>query len=91
MRNLNIQDELDDDDISEEDPFEGITPDQQAELDAATDQVFTVLTDDSLLTDTEIRRSLWDNYFDVQDTLGWALGEYCYNLLFISDFGSPLR
>ena len=35
VRNLDLHDELDDGDYDEHDPFEGITPDQQAQLDSA--------------------------------------------------------
>ncbi|KAG8996820.1 Hsp70 suppressor, GTPase facilitates ribosomal subunit dissociation [Tulasnella sp. JGI-2019a] len=77
VRNINIQDELDDHFDDEEDPFEGITLDQQAQLDSATDNVLNLLgpEQDSLISETEIRKKLWDVYFDVDLTLEWAFDE----------------
>lgn len=75
VRNINIHDELDEDFDHEDDPFEGITPDQQAQLDSATEKVLSILGSDSLVTEPEIRRQLWDSYFDVDATASWALGE----------------
>ncbi|KAG8847044.1 Hsp70 suppressor, GTPase facilitates ribosomal subunit dissociation [Tulasnella sp. 330] len=77
VRNINIHDELDDDFDHEEDPFEGITPAQQAQLDSATDSVVNLLGPerDSLIAEGEIRKKLWDVYFDVDDTLAWAFDE----------------
>lgn len=76
VRNINIHDELNDDFDHEEDPFEGITPAQQAQLDSATDSVVNLLgpEQDSLISEAEIRKKLWDVYFDVDDTLAWAFG-----------------
>lgn len=78
VRNINIHDELDEDFGHEEDPFEGITLDQQAQLDASTEKVLSVLgpEQDTLVTEAEIRRQLWDSYFDVDSTAEWALGEH---------------
>lgn len=78
VRNINIHDELQDDHDDEgDDPFDSMTADQQAQLDTATDTVIGVLgaEKDSFITEEEIRRSLWDSYFDTNETLEWAFGE----------------
>ncbi|KAG8964732.1 Hsp70 suppressor, GTPase facilitates ribosomal subunit dissociation [Tulasnella sp. 419] len=77
VRNINIHEELDDTHYDEEDPFDGITPEQQAQLDSATDAVTNLLgpEKDSLISVAEIRHTLWDNYFDVDETLEWAFEE----------------
>jgi elongation factor 1 alpha-like protein len=47
-------------------------------LDDALDRVQEVIGDERStgLTDQEIRDVLWDNFFDVERTIQWALGVY---------------
>lgn len=78
VRNLNAQDVLQDHEgfDHDEDPYDGITAEQQAQLDSATESVVNLLgpSEDSLIQESEIRRQLWDSYFDVDTTLDWAFG-----------------
>lgn len=73
VRNLNIHEELEEDE-HDYDMFEGITPEQQDQLDSATDAVLAVLGPNPFVREQEIREVLWDNYFDVNETSDWALG-----------------
>ncbi|KAG8906018.1 Hsp70 suppressor, GTPase facilitates ribosomal subunit dissociation [Tulasnella sp. 403] len=77
VRNMNIHEELDGGYHDDEDPFEGITPDQQVQLDSATETVMNLLgaQQNTLLSENEIRHVLWDNYFEVDPTLDWAFSE----------------
>ena len=54
-----------------------------AQLNDAFEQVRSSLGDGvvSDLSERDIRAVLWDSYFDVEQTIGWCLGDYSLNLI----------
>ncbi|KAF9045950.1 hypothetical protein BDZ89DRAFT_100825 [Hymenopellis radicata] len=76
VRNLNLDDELDDDALSDGGEEEMSEKDQAA-LEAAFEQVISVIGDSNTtgLSDKQVKAALWDAYFDVEETIEWALGE----------------
>ncbi|KAJ1914402.1 hypothetical protein IWQ60_008819 [Tieghemiomyces parasiticus] len=65
-------DELDDG-YEDEYPDDEMTEDDFASLQAGLKAVREVVRDDAPLTDKEIQDVLWDNYFDTEQTIAWAL------------------
>ncbi|KAJ2915035.1 hypothetical protein MD484_g5395, partial [Candolleomyces efflorescens] len=76
IRNLNIHAELDDDALS--DGGDELTPEQERQMNEAFDQVYSVIGDSviSELSERAVREALWELYFDVDQTVEWALGKY---------------
>ncbi|TFK43259.1 hypothetical protein BDQ12DRAFT_170939 [Crucibulum laeve] len=76
IRNMNIDDELDDDALSDG-AQEELTPEEQEQMEDAFDYVRQVIggEDASGISDTAIKDILWGNYFDAQHTVQWALEE----------------
>ncbi|KAJ2933462.1 hypothetical protein H1R20_g3628, partial [Candolleomyces eurysporus] len=76
IRNLDIQSELDDDALS--DGGEELTAEQEQQMNQAFDQVQAVIGDSviSELSERAVREALWEFYFDVDQTVEWALGKY---------------
>ncbi|KAG6850053.1 hypothetical protein H0H93_001869 [Arthromyces matolae] len=75
-RNINIQDELDDDALSDGGEEE-MTDEEHARLLHALEEVRQVLGDENVsgLSDREIKDVIWEFFFDVQETIRWALDE----------------
>ncbi|KAK0453280.1 hypothetical protein EV421DRAFT_1763199 [Armillaria borealis] len=76
VRNINLDDELDDDTLSDGGDEE-MTEQEQAELNATFEQVRDVIGDEDTtgISEREIREYLWDCFFKVDQTVEWALGE----------------
>ncbi|KAH8999450.1 hypothetical protein EDB92DRAFT_2111445 [Lactarius akahatsu] len=75
VRNLDLDDERDDGALS--DGGDDMTPEQHAQIEAGLDNVRAVLgsEDQSGFTDSFIRETLWDCYFDIDKTLEWLSEE----------------
>ncbi|KAH9045752.1 hypothetical protein EDB85DRAFT_56993 [Lactarius pseudohatsudake] len=75
VRNLDLDDERDDGALS--DGGDDMTPEQHAQMEAGLDNVRAVLgpEDQSGFTDSFIRETLWDCYFDIDKTLEWLSEE----------------
>ena len=74
IRNIDIHDELDDDPHEYHDPFEGASQEDLRSLDNATAVVFGVIGRDSMVSEEEVRRTLWDSYFDTNGAVDWTTG-----------------
>ncbi|KAG6831884.1 hypothetical protein H0H92_007001 [Tricholoma furcatifolium] len=74
-RNINIEDELDDDALS--DGGEEMTDEQHAQLLHGLEEVRNVLGDESVsgLSDKDLKDALWEFFFDQEQTIQWALEE----------------
>ncbi|KIY45914.1 hypothetical protein FISHEDRAFT_48274 [Fistulina hepatica ATCC 64428] len=75
VRNMNLQEEMDDDALS--DGGDDMTPEQQEQMEKALDHVRQIIGDEATsgLSDNVIRDVLWDEYFDVEKTLDWCFEE----------------
>ncbi|KAG6866503.1 hypothetical protein C0991_003047 [Blastosporella zonata] len=75
IRNLNIEDELDDDALS--DGGEEITDEHRAQLLHGLEEVRDVLGDERVsgLSDQDIKDTLWEFFFDLEKTIEWAVEE----------------
>ncbi|KAG6833838.1 hypothetical protein H0H87_011772 [Tephrocybe sp. NHM501043] len=75
IRNLNIEDELDDDALS--DGGEELTDEQHAQLLHGLEEVREVLGDNNIsgLSDQDIKDALWEFFFDAEKTIQWAIEE----------------
>ncbi|KAF8271708.1 hypothetical protein EI94DRAFT_1678947, partial [Lactarius quietus] len=75
VRNLDLDEERDDGALS--DGGDDMTPEEHAQLEAGLDNVRTVLGSEerSGFTDSFIRETLWDCYFDVDKTVEWLAEE----------------
>ncbi|KAG8744859.1 Hsp70 suppressor, GTPase facilitates ribosomal subunit dissociation [Ceratobasidium sp. 414] len=71
VRNLNIQDELVEHDLSD-------NYDEEDQMTTGLVQVRSVLGDEgeSGIKDKQIKDALWDSYFDVEGTISWLLGTH---------------
>ncbi|KAF9057448.1 hypothetical protein BJ165DRAFT_33338 [Panaeolus papilionaceus] len=76
IRNLNIQAELDDDAFSEPEEDQ-LTEEQQAQMNDGLEQIRQVIgsADFSGVSDQSIKDALWEYYFDVDQTIQWAMDE----------------
>ncbi|KAK0242422.1 hypothetical protein EDD85DRAFT_288059 [Armillaria nabsnona] len=76
VRNINLDDELDDDALSDGGDEE-TTEQEQAELDAAFEQVRDIIGDEDTtgISEHEIKEYLWERFFQVDQTIQWALDE----------------
>ncbi|KAK0191295.1 hypothetical protein F5146DRAFT_594552 [Armillaria mellea] len=76
VRNINLNDELDDDPLSDGGDEE-MTDKEQDELNATFEQVRDVIGDEETtgISEREIKQYLWDCFFDVNQTVQWALDE----------------
>ncbi|KAG6903305.1 hypothetical protein C0995_013058 [Termitomyces sp. Mi166 len=76
IRNINIQDELDDDALSDGGEEE-ITDEQHAQLLHGLEEVRQVIGDEyvSGFSDNELKDVLWECFFDIEKTIQWALEE----------------
>ncbi|KAF9246908.1 hypothetical protein BU15DRAFT_38790 [Melanogaster broomeanus] len=75
VRNLNIQDELDDDALSEE--GEDMTDEQHGQMESAFEHIRAVVGDEAVsgLDDAIIKDTLWQFYFDVEKSVSWLYEE----------------
>ncbi|ORZ18623.1 hypothetical protein BCR42DRAFT_307275, partial [Absidia repens] len=79
VRNLDLEDVLDEDQIENDDYDENQLDESQLsneDLDAleeGLDYVYGVIGTDIPLTDIEIKEALWYYYFDKDETVNWAL------------------
>ncbi|KIL68231.1 hypothetical protein M378DRAFT_943231 [Amanita muscaria Koide BX008] len=76
VRNLNVQDELEDHALSDGGE-EDMTPEQQAQMESGMEQVRAVIGDEQVsgLSDATLRDVLWEYYFDIGRTIQWAIDE----------------
>ncbi|KAK0468009.1 uncharacterized protein EV420DRAFT_440108 [Desarmillaria tabescens] len=76
VRNINLDDELDDDALSDGGEEE-MTEQYQAELNASFEQVLDVIGGEETtgISEREIKEYLWQCYFKVDQTIEWALDE----------------
>ncbi|KAK0231134.1 hypothetical protein IW262DRAFT_460489 [Armillaria fumosa] len=76
VRNINVDDELDDDALSDG-GGEEMTEQEQAELNATFEQVREVIGDEETtgISEREIKDYLWDCFFKVDQTIQWAFDE----------------
>jgi len=67
------------DDGALSDGGDDMTPDEHAQLEAGLENVRVILgsEEQSGFTDSFIRESLWDCYFDVDKTVEWLAGMSC--------------
>ncbi|KAH6915183.1 hypothetical protein BKA70DRAFT_568527 [Coprinopsis sp. MPI-PUGE-AT-0042] len=77
IRNMNIDAELDDDALSDGGDEVG-NPEDQANLDAAFEQIRQAVGDEVILQlpERDVRGVLWDSYYDIEGTVQWCLEEY---------------
>ncbi|KAH7916814.1 HBS1 N-terminus-domain-containing protein [Hygrophoropsis aurantiaca] len=77
VRNMNLDNELDDDALSDGGD-DGMTPEQQAQMSDAFDYVRSIMGDEATsgLDDRIIQDTLWEVYFDVQRALDWLYQEH---------------
>ncbi|KIO21437.1 hypothetical protein M407DRAFT_125998 [Tulasnella calospora MUT 4182] len=80
IRNMNItavRNELDDSDYDDGDGYANMSLEDQEQLDTALAQVLSSLEgkDYDLINPGEIRRYLWDQWFDSDATLKWIRSE----------------
>ncbi|KAG8749203.1 Hsp70 suppressor, GTPase facilitates ribosomal subunit dissociation [Ceratobasidium sp. 428] len=78
VRNLNIQDELAEDDLSDNyDEEDEMTTEQKDQMVSGLVRVRSVLgdEDESGIKDKQIKDALWDSYFDVEGTISWLLDQ----------------
>ncbi|KAI6105433.1 HBS1 N-terminus-domain-containing protein [Pisolithus sp. B1] len=75
VRNINIQDELDDDALS--DGGDEVTDEQYAQLESGLTHVRAVMGDEAIsaLDDGVIKDALWEHYFDVEKAVAWLYEE----------------
>ncbi|KAI6151764.1 hypothetical protein BKA82DRAFT_4103114 [Pisolithus tinctorius] len=75
VRNINIQDELDDNALS--DGGDEVTDEQYAQLESGLAHVRAVMGDEatSALDDVVIKDALWESYFDIEKAVGWLYEE----------------
>ncbi|KAI6047032.1 hypothetical protein EDC04DRAFT_3051596 [Pisolithus marmoratus] len=75
VRNINIQDELDDDALS--DGGDEVTDEQYAQLESGLTHIRAVMGDEgtSALDDGVIKDVLWDYHFDVEKAVEWLYEE----------------
>ncbi|CEP16060.1 hypothetical protein [Parasitella parasitica] len=78
VRNLNIDDILDEDDYEEFDQDQidetEMSNEDLDKLDDGLAHVYSVIGDDTILTAREIKEALWYYYFDREEAVNWALG-----------------
>ncbi|TDL29763.1 hypothetical protein BD410DRAFT_39956 [Rickenella mellea] len=81
VKQINIDEELSRDDVDDaapyEDEFDGMTKEQQEKLDAAVEQVRSVIGDERIsgFPDSLVREVVWDQYFDVEESIEILLEE----------------
>ncbi|KAH9007162.1 hypothetical protein EDB86DRAFT_2793748 [Lactarius hatsudake] len=77
VRNLDLDDERDDGALS--DGGDDMTPEQHVQMEAGLENVRAVFgsEDQSGFTDSFIRETLWDCYFDIDKTVEWLSGMSC--------------
>lgn len=73
-----VRNELDDSDYDDGDGYASMSLEDQEQLDTALAQVLSSLEgkEYDLLNAGEIRRYLWDQWFDIDATLKWVEGEF---------------
>merc|ERR1711939_1284142 len=75
VRNLDLDDELDDGAFEEDEEHPGITPEQQEQMASGLANIQGILGSSSVVTEKEIRDALWYYYFDEEKTVGWLLDQ----------------
>lgn len=81
VRNLNLDDELaedDDFDVQDVNPYDDISEDDRAQLEDALAQLIEVLGqpgNSSGFTEREMKDTLWDAYFDVDQSVATLVEE----------------
>ncbi|KIJ19883.1 hypothetical protein PAXINDRAFT_166094 [Paxillus involutus ATCC 200175] len=75
VRNINIQDELNDDALSEE--GEDMTDEQHAQMESAYEHIRAILGDEAVsgLDEGFIKDTLWQFYFDIEKSISWLYDE----------------
>ncbi|ETW84469.1 hypothetical protein HETIRDRAFT_170967 [Heterobasidion irregulare TC 32-1] len=75
VRNLDLDDERDDGALSDG-GGEDIPPEEQAQMESGLEHIRAVLGSEaeSGLSDSVIRETLWDSYFDVEKSVEWLMG-----------------
>lgn len=43
-------------------------------LEESLTYIYSVIGEDTILSEKEIKETLWNSYFDTEETLNWALG-----------------
>ncbi|KAI8992413.1 hypothetical protein BDB01DRAFT_431609 [Pilobolus umbonatus] len=80
VRNLVIEDILDEEDVSDYEDNQlddsEMTDEEWNKLQEGYAYIRSIIGENSLLSEDEIKESLWYNYFDKEQTLQWALGTY---------------
>ncbi|TFL05524.1 hypothetical protein BDV98DRAFT_223531 [Pterulicium gracile] len=76
VRNMNYEDELDDDALSDG-AEEELTSEEQVQMDEGLDRIREVIGNEetSGIPDSQIRDGLWNSYFSVEETLQWIFAE----------------
>ncbi|KAJ1973083.1 hypothetical protein H4R35_004310 [Dimargaris xerosporica] len=73
VRNLDLDEVLEEDQYEDEYDDEEMTEEDFARLQDALQQVLDVVGDNISVTDTEIRDMLWETYYDIPATTNWVL------------------
>ncbi|KAI7901246.1 HBS1 N-terminus-domain-containing protein [Cokeromyces recurvatus] len=88
VRNLDIDDILDEDEYDSEYDENQFDEDELSnedldKLDEGLAQVYSVIGEDTILSAKEIREALWYYYFDIDETIEWALGKLdsCFEVI----------
>lgn len=76
VRNMNIEEELNDDAFSEEEGFE-MTPDEQVQFEDALDKVYEIVGDEATtgVPDSFVKQVVYDCFFDVNQSIDIILQE----------------
>jgi hypothetical protein len=76
VRNMNYEDELDDDALSDGGEEE-LTEEQRVQLEEGLEQVREVIGNEEVsgISDAMIQDGLWISYFSVEETLQWIFAE----------------
>ncbi|KAG2228809.1 hypothetical protein INT48_000082 [Thamnidium elegans] len=78
VRNLDIDDILQEDDYDseyDEDAIDetAISTEDLETLEEALTYIYSIIGEDTILSEKEIKETLWNSYFDTEETLNWAL------------------
>ncbi|KIJ70437.1 hypothetical protein HYDPIDRAFT_172255 [Hydnomerulius pinastri MD-312] len=75
VRNMNLHDELDDDALS--DGGDDMTEEQHAQMESGLEHIRAVMGDEAAsgLDDEIIKDTLWQFYFDIEQSIGWLYEE----------------
>ncbi|KAJ3797507.1 hypothetical protein GGU11DRAFT_745172 [Lentinula aff. detonsa] len=77
VKNLNIEDELDDDALSDGVDEEEMTTEQQLQMNDVLEEIRNVIGEEEIsgLPDSEIKETIWYYNFDISESIQWCLDQ----------------